>query len=248
MKVLRHLIPACVFALAFVTCVRVGQPMGRAEKLAWKLVNAPPLASMSTPRINLLMLGHRGLYDDFATVWAVQFLAEQNLTKKASAEEVFDAVRSITRHQPRLEALYLVSCFVLALDFNRPEFCEAIALDGLKAFPLSWRIPMTQGFVAAFNMKDHMKAAAFLELAASRPNSPPYVASLAKKFAAKGYASGNDLNETLDMLKEVPGGTRIIEILRQRVNAMEMPASPAENAATPGEPGLQEAPTSGGSP
>ena len=98
-------------------------------------------------------------------------------------------------------------------------------MKGLKALPQSWRIPMTQGFIAYFEQKDNIKAAAYYQLAASRPNSPPYVASLAAKLAKRGFANGQDLNETIDMLREVPGGTKIIEILRNRKRDIEPPQS-----------------------
>ncbi len=217
MNFARHVIPAFLMVLTCGTCVKIGAKMGTAERASWRLVTSPPLASLKTSRINLVTLGHRGLYDDFATIWAIQFLADQSLTKKATAKEVNDAIRSITQHQPRLESLYLLSCYVMALDFNSPENCEGISVDGLKAFPNSWRIPMTQGFVATYKMNDDLKAASFFELAASRPKSPAYVGRLAKKLSEKGSISGQDLNDTLDMLREVPGGTRIIEILRNRL-------------------------------
>ncbi len=223
MSLLRHLIPAALLIFTVATCVRVGTRSGETERSAWKLVTAPPLASLSTKHIDLMTLGHRGLYDDFMTVWAIQFLADPKLTEKASADAVYGAMSSITRHLPRTEALYLFSCFVLAFDYKHPEYCEEFSVQGLRAFPNSWRIPMTQGFIAFFEQKNDIKAAAYYQLAASRPNSPPYVARLANKLAKRGFANGQDLNETMDMLRDVPGGTKIIEVLRDRMRNIEPP-------------------------
>lgn len=220
----RHLIPAALLIVTCATCIRVGTESGTAERAAWKLVTAPPLASLSTKHIDLITLGHRGLYDDFMTIWAIQFLADPHLRERASAEELNATLTSITRHLPRTEALYLYSCFVLSFDYNRPEFCEAFSVKGLKAFPNSWRIPMTQGFIAFFQQKDDVKAAAFYQLAASRPGSPAYVARLADKLAKRGFANGQDLNETIDMLREVPGGTKIIGLMRDRMPNIEPPS------------------------
>jgi hypothetical protein len=157
------------------------------------------------------------------TIWAIQFLADPQLKEKASAEQLNKAMTSITRHLPRTEALYLFSCFVLAFDYKRPDLCEEFSLRGLKAFPNSWRIPMIQGFIAFFEQKDNVKAAAYYQLAASRPNSPAYVASLAEKLAKRGFANGQDLNETIDMLRQVPGGTKIIGLLRDHMRDIEPP-------------------------
>lgn len=214
--------------LALGTCVRTGQILSPGEKASWKLVTAPPMSTLNSKSIDILTLGHRGIFDDFAMIWIIQFLGDRTVTKKASAEEVYNAVSSFTKHQPKIEAVYLISCFVLALDFNHPEYCESISVDGLKAFPDSWRIPMTQGFVASFKLQDDVKASAFYEIAASRPSSPPYVGRLAKRLAERGFANGQDFNETLEMLSEVPGGTKIIEVLRQRSSNYSTPPRPGE--------------------
>jgi hypothetical protein len=184
------------------------------------------MSGLNSKSIDILTLGHRGIFDDIATIWIIQFLGDKELVKTSSAEDVYKAIYSFTRHQPRLEGIYLLSCFVLALDFDHPEYCESISLDGLKAFPDSWRIPMAQGFIASFKLQDDLKAAAFYQMAASRPNSPEYVGRLAKRLSERGYANGQDLNETIDMLSEVPGGTRIIEILRERMSNQVTPPRP----------------------
>jgi hypothetical protein len=187
------------------------------------------MSSLNSKTIDLITLGHRGLYDDFAMIWIIQFLGDESLKSKATADEVFTAIQSFTQHQPKIEAIYLISCFVLSFDFNRPELCEPISVDGLKAFPDSWRIPMTQGFMSSFKLKDHMKAAVFYQIAASKPQSPPYVANLARRLADQGFANGQDLNETLDLLREVPGGTKILEVLRERMR--DEPSPPAHGGA-----------------
>ena len=214
---------ALVLILSMAMCVKTGQDLVHSEQASWKLVSAPPMSSLNSKSINILTLGHRGIYDDFATIWIVQFLGDKNLVRNASADEVFNAVNSFTKHQPKHEAIYLLSCFVLALDYDHPEHCETLSIDGLKAFPDSWRIPMTQGFIATFKLQDDIKAAAFYQMAASRPNSPPYVGKLAVRLANRGFANGQDMNETLDMLREVPGGTRIMEVLRERMKEQTTP-------------------------
>ena len=219
----RHILPAALLTLTCATCIRVGASTGPSERAEYKLVTAPPFSNLDSKNLNLLTLGHRGLYDDFAMVWAIQFLGDTEVKQKATADELNAAITTIVKHKPKIEALYLISCYVLALEYNRPEFCEYISVEGLKAFPDSWRIPMTQGFVASFQEKDDMKAAAFYQLAASRPTSPPYVARVAARMQNRGYANGQDLNETIELLKEVPGGTRIIEVLRERLQNREPP-------------------------
>jgi hypothetical protein len=221
---LRHIIPCLILCLAAVTCVRVGSESGRRERASWKLVAAPPLATLSADRLRIVTLGHKGLYDDFATIWAIQFLADPDLKSKSTASEVYAALLPIANNRPRLESFYMMGCFVLALDFKEPGYCETLSIQGLKAFPTSWRIPMTQGFIATLIENNDLKAAAFYQLAASRENSPAYVAKLVTRLAQRGFADGQDLNETADMLKDVPGGTRMISVLRERISSIAPPA------------------------
>jgi len=224
----RHVIPALLLALAFYTCKRSGTELLASEKAAYKLVNDPPLASVPPKILDIIMLGHGALYDDFITIWAIQILADPQLKNLSSAENLYDSLNSILKFQPRIEGLYLLSCFVFALDLRHPEYCEKISLEGLKVFPESWRIPMTQGFISAFEMKDDLKAAAYYQMAASRPNSPEYVGKLAARLTARGYADGQDLNESVQMLMQAPGGSRIVDILRERFKNTTPPPRPGE--------------------
>ncbi len=82
---------------------------------------------------------------------------------------------------------------------------------------------MSQGFVAAFEMKNDLQAAAYYQLAASRPNSPEYVGKLATRLTTRGYADGQDLNESVQLMMEVPGGSRIVDILRERLKNQTPP-------------------------
>jgi hypothetical protein len=221
-----HAVPALLLAATLYNCGRVGTELGKSERAEYKIVSSPPLASMDPKILDTMLLGHGGLYDDFAMIWSIQILAEPNLKKMTTADELSDTLLRILKHQPKIEGIYLLSCYVLGLDFQRGDLCDKISIEGLKAFPDSWRIPMTQGFMASFVAKDDLKAAAFYELAASRPKSPEYVGRLAKRLTARGYADGEDLSETVRLMSEVPGGSRIIEILQQRLKNSAPPAPP----------------------
>lgn len=204
-----------VFAAA--NCVRIGSARGPKERAAFNKFDTPPLSLWSDRSINAAMLGHRSLYDDFLSIWLVQLLADENLPTYADVDQTYKIITTVTRLHPKIESIYLFSCFVLALDFNRPDLCEPISLDGLKAFPESWRIPMTQGFIAAFKLGDYARAAGYYSIASTRSTSPEWVKSLAQKLVDKGQATGQDFNETVSLLKEVPGGTRLIELMRPRM-------------------------------
>lgn len=213
----QRLVFCAVIALSIGNCVRVGQSRGPTERKLWDKLAAPPLSLWSNRAINIATLGHRGLYEDFIGIWTLQTLIDQDLKKYASAEQVETLIEATIRQKPHLESLYLLCCFTMALDYDRPQNCEKISVQGLKVFPKSWRILMTQGFVAAFKLGDMAKASAYYTLASQLPEAPPWVASLAGKLAKQGQEKGQDLNETIQLLKEVPDATRLLELIRPKL-------------------------------
>ncbi|MBM4253214.1 MAG: hypothetical protein FJ146_14690 [Deltaproteobacteria bacterium] len=155
------------------------------------MVPPPPLSQLSTSVLNTLTLGYRGLYDDFADIWLLQALGDKDI-KSFDPRELIKTIRTVTRHGPKLESLYLLSCFVLAFEFKIPEECQAIIVDGMNAMPGSWRIPMTQGYITAFVLNDPATGALYYELAGSRPGAPAYFTSLATKLAARSAIDSNE--------------------------------------------------------
>lgn len=228
---LKHCIFGVLFMVSISTCVRLGQNRGPAERATWDKLAPPPWSTLSPRFIDIATLGHRGLYDDFVGIWILQLLADPNLASYASADGIKSNIRLSLRHAPKLESLYLFSCFTMALQFSDPEFCEEITRVGLTAFPESWRIPMTQGFISAFKLGDNAKAAVYYAVASTRPSSPPYVAKLAVRLANKDDTNPEDLNETLEVFKNIPGGTKLLELLRPQFKTV-LP-SPVQQPALP---------------
>jgi hypothetical protein len=186
-----------------------------AARASYQLIAPPPLADLDPRFLDLLTLGHRDLYDDFLTVWTIEMLADEQL-KQHDPDKVNAALLQTLRHRPKVESLYMLACFVMGLDLNKPEHCEALTLAGLEALPRSWRIPVTQGFMYAYRMNDTKSAAMYYGLAASRPGAPAYLHTLALKLVS-GEATGltiPQMQQTLDAILDVPGGTKFGDFLR----------------------------------
>jgi hypothetical protein len=158
----------------------------------YKLIDSPPLAKMATKFIDILTLGHRGLYDDLVTIWSLQALMDFRLSS-IPPEEVQQAILTVTRHGPRIESLYSASCYVLAYDFRRPDLCERIIVDGIKALPDSWRIPMIQGYMYYGPLQNQQNASLYYGLAASKEDSPPFLKKLAINLVKKNALDPDDL-------------------------------------------------------
>ena len=174
----------------------------------FELLSPPPLAQFKTPMLNLLTFGYRELYDQMVAVWALQFLADERLPQQ-KAEAVYGAIRTITRHRPKVEYLYMTSCFVLDATFQRPDLCEPITLDGLTALPNSWRIPVTQGFFSLYKLNEPQKAASFYGLAASRPHAPQFLSKLTRNLLKNHRISPTDLKQSLKILSPPSGSSKL---------------------------------------
>jgi hypothetical protein len=195
-------------AIATWAVVTTGHALAPFELAKPKLLSPPPLVEMDPRVIDILTMGHRGLYDDFINIWAIQILMDEAVLKE-SPDDVADAIRRVTRQGPKLESLYMLSCFVMAMDFRRPDLCLPFTMDGLAAFPESWKIPLTQGAIMAFRMDKRAEAAPFFHLASIRPKAPPFLASFSRKLQQQANVSSDDVDKGLEFLDLLPGGQRL---------------------------------------
>ncbi len=162
---------------------------------AYDLLARPPLTRLDSRLLDVVTLGHRGLYDDVVAIWMVQTLMDARLAA-VRGEDLEKLVLEVSRHRPKIETFYMLACFVVAFDFKRPEACEKLTLDGLQAFPDGWRIPMLQGYIYAYELKDLKSAAVHYGLASSRPGAPEFLKSLTAKLIELRELTSEDLETT----------------------------------------------------
>lgn len=167
----------------------------------------PPLTRLDARLVDVLSFGHRGLYDDVINIWLLQSLLDDRL-RQQGPEDVLAAMKRVTDMQPKIESIYMLSCFVMAFDFRRPEKCEQLTLSGMRAMPESWRIPVTQAFISYHELKDAPRAAMYYGLAASRSTSPRFLDKLAKNLLDNNQLSIPELQETLNGLLDSESGSK----------------------------------------
>ncbi len=137
-------------------------------------------------------------------------------------------IRSVLRHQPRLETSYMLSCIIMFDEFKHPEECQEISLLGLKAFPQSWRIPMLQGYVHAVLLKEPAQAAAFFNMAASRPHRPSWVQRLVSKLTDSSAFTEDDLQQSIQILSRSPQSEEFSDLLyKMQVASQQQQSSPS---------------------
>jgi hypothetical protein len=195
---------------------------------SYRLVEPAPLSSIEPRILNIITLGFRGVYDDFLSIWTIQFLADARL-KNFATDEVFAAIKSTTRQRPKIESIYMLSCFVLALDLNRPDLCKEIIIDGMNALPDSWRLPVTQGFIYAYKLNDFANAAIFYSLAASRPGAPSFLKKLSQNMIEKNELSVEDMQTSLLNMFDSAGGSKVGNFLNYMMQKNREKDQPSGN-------------------
>ncbi len=226
----RSLIVPFLASLLFITILlKTNDQRLKTLRAEYDIFAPPPLSQFSTGLIGVLTLGHKGIYDNFINIWLLQTLLDPR--KGKDHEGMMRQIRSVIRHHPRLETTYMLSCIVMMQDFKKPEYCQEINLAGLKAFPTSWRLPMTQGYVEYFEMKQPAQAASFFMMAASRPNSPEYVQKTVKKLLSEKDLTTEDLQRSLEIIAETESSESFLKLLQSfgkaPVEAQPMPETPA---------------------
>ena len=158
----------------------------------------PPLSYLPTSYLKILTLGYWGLYEDFLHLWSLQVLLDPGI-KMVAPEDLGRFIRFSSQHRPRIETFYMLSCFTMAFDLKAPGQCEDITLAGLKAQPHSWRIPVIQGYLELRSLGQPSKAQLYYRLAASKPNAPKFLGSLASKLASGTVGNDRGFDNSLDL-------------------------------------------------
>ena len=167
------------------------------------LYDHAPLASLPPDVIHVMFLGHSEIFKDFVHLWALQSLATD--PKNPDPDKMQSLIDSTLRHRPKMETLYMFSCFVMKGTYKRPKSCKEIIDVGLTIFPKSFRLSMTQGYVSAFLLKKPLEAAYYYHMASQYENAPPHVKKIAVKFANDQNLSSDDLMFLDTIQKDIHG-------------------------------------------
>lgn len=189
---------------------------------SYTLVDKPPLVDLAPDKIALLTLGFPQVYHQFLNFWAVQFLGDQNIAQE-SPDQILEVLTAISQHKPKIRDLYQLSCYTFLLDFDNPDYCLNVLVNGMRAVPDDWSIPLLAGIVYKTNKKDLRNATLFFMAAAAKKGAPAYVINVANKRYEESQNSGgfmendlSDLSEFFDDKKSTPLGGKLKEYFNKK--------------------------------
>ena len=177
-------------------------------------VRMPPWINLSPLTISLLTLGFKAAYDDFLAIWIVHYLASPD-TSIYDLDSLDNMLQKTAAIRHPLESIYMFSCFTLTM-LKRPRSCETILHTGMEVLPDGWRLPLTMGFVYAFDLDEPRKAAIYYNACSERENAPTYIKNVARKLAKKGGVTLNQLDNSLAEILGISENSKIYKVLKQK--------------------------------
>lgn len=219
----------------FITCTCAYYLLSTAKLRSQKLKRsydpfAPPaLVELPPQIISIATLGHRHVYQDYINLWLLQVLMDE--TTPNDVDAFLKLTHSIIKHEPPVETLYLLSCIVLFEKMKRPDECQRVSLAGLEVFPDSWRIPILQGYVHVFMLKEPAQAAAFFRKAGSVKNKPKWVLSLVERLLKAENLDSDDIQKSIEIMDQFPESASFRGLIKKMLESSEkiqlnLPATP----------------------
>lgn len=172
----------------------------------------PVFIDLKPQALEALTFGHKAAYDDFLTLWTMHSMVDSAFA--FHLEDWRDVVRRILVHEPRLETFYTFTCIASQVLKNDIDICVELTAIGLKVFPESWRIPVTQAYIYGVILKDKEKAGAFYRLAAAQPKCPPYVISAAN-YIAGDMSNADQVDIALKLMLDATDSADLESVVRR---------------------------------
>ena len=169
----------------------------------------PPLIDLEPSTLRILTLGNPQIYQDFLQIWMTQQLAS------ATTENTNPDALQGARHGVHIESYFMAGCFTLAYRFKRPDLCFALMDLGLRANPESWRLPVIQGYIEYFLIKDPIRAAFFYSITASKPDAPEYIKGFVKKILNQEQITILELQENMSDVLNVEDNPNLQTFFRE---------------------------------
>lgn len=176
-----------------------GSHLREVKPIQGDLYQSPPLIYLKPELIKIITLGHPEIYHHFIKIWLLQALMEIP-EEESSPEKMMNLIRLVINHKPKLESIYMLSCFIMSKMYHSPEYCHEIVETGLSLYPKSFRLLVTQGYIYAFLLDKPLQASSYYFMASQKPDAPPHFKKLAIRLANKENISPKDIESTLSII------------------------------------------------
>ncbi|MDH5526391.1 MAG: hypothetical protein OEY97_03690 [Nitrospirota bacterium] len=165
------------FCLAFVSLTTLDR-RGEAAVSREAVFTAPILTSV---QVSVLAGGFRPAISDLYWIRAIS-AGEDILDTEAGQWHLFNLLMGTTAADPAFEPPFQYGAMILSVVGGRPDLADLLCARAELAFPDKWEYPFYRGFFRLYHDLNFAAAALHLDRAATRPEVPPYIKSLARRL------------------------------------------------------------------
>ena len=153
--------------------------------------------------LKVASLGYEQLMADLLWLKAIQHLGEKKISG-AGYDWIYKALDTVTSLDPKFAMPYEAGGMALTIDAGKTDLSNKLLKKGVENIPENWHLPFYLGFNYFFFTKDYKAAAMYMEMAATKPGSPPYLPSLASRL----YVQAEDPAYALQFLMRMYENTK----------------------------------------
>lgn len=122
---------------------------------------------------------------DLLWLRAIQFASGKDPSGR-DYDWFYGVIDRVTDLDPKFSYAYQIGGVVLSVLSDHVDQSNKLMEKGLKNDLTDWQIPFHLGFNYLYHLKDNLKAAQYMEMAAKTPGSPAYLPLLAARLYTKG--------------------------------------------------------------
>ncbi len=169
--------------------------------------------------LKVASLGYEQVLADLLWLQTIQHLGERNISG-AGYDWIYKALDTVTTLDPKFLMPYAAGSLSLTIEAGKVDLSIKLLKKGVENIPDNWQLPFYLGFNYFFYSKDYKSAAKYIEMAASKPGSPPYLPALASRL----YVEAEDPAYALQFLLRMYENTKdekMRESLLTRINLLK---------------------------
>lgn len=134
--------------------------------------------------LKLMSLSFRSVMADALWMKAISYFGGHTLTDR-EYPWLYHILNQVTTLDPPFRRPYLFGGVVLAVESGSPAQSTALLRKGMAYYPGDWLLPFYAGFNSFYYFKDPVRAAEYLEVAATLPGHPEYLPRLAASLLTR---------------------------------------------------------------
>ncbi|OQY29707.1 MAG: hypothetical protein B6244_02660 [Candidatus Cloacimonetes bacterium 4572_55] len=148
------------------------------------------------------VMGYDMVAADVVWLKAIQYYGGHKLGDKLFIwlDHIFGIITDL---DPQFINAYVFGSLVISEDARKPELAIKLLKKGIAHNPDSWRLYFEAGFIYYLILKEYDLSIQYFTLASERPDVPPEVSKMCRRWAAFSAKKSSDFSTSLELWQEI---------------------------------------------